>query len=291
MDIRSFLTHIMPDALYIQLVYLKHFGKFADLKNPKSFNEKLQWLKLHERNKEYSTLVDKYRVKKYVADIIGEEYIIPTLGVWKYPKDIEFDKLPNQFVLKWNHDSGSVIICKDKNTFNATAAVKKLSKRINYNGFNFGREWPYKYVKPCIIAEQYLNDKTDDSNNEDSIYDYKFFCFNGKVKFYKIDFDRFIDHHANYYSPKGKLLPFGESALPPKPEKKLDIPRNINKMIILAEKLSKNYPFVRIDFYNVCGHIYFGEITFYPGSGFSKITPESYDVKIGSLIDLSHMKK
>ena len=171
------LLRILPDKLYIQLQYFYHFYRFANLKNPQTFNEKLQWLKLYDRNPLYTTMVDKYKVKEYVANIIGKEYIIPTLAVYNNVEDIDFDRLPNQFVLKCNHDSGGLVICKDKSKLDKKGAIKKLSKALKNNFYYNGREWPYKNVKPCVIAEQYM----EDSETEE-LRDYKFFCFNGDVK-------------------------------------------------------------------------------------------------------------
>lgn len=252
-----------------------------NLKNPQTFNEKLQWLKLYDRKNEYVQMVDKYLVKELVKEALGEEYIIPTLAVWERPEDIDFTDLPNQFVIKWNHDSGSVVVCKDKNTFDCEVAIRKLKKHNELNGYWFGRERPYKKVKPRIIAEKYMEDPVSGE-----LRDYKFFCFNGKVKCFKVDFDRFIEHRANYYNEKGVLLPFGEALCPPKPEKELILPDEIPQMIMFAETLAKNIPFVRIDFYDVNGKIYFGEITFFPASGFGSFTPEEWDFTLGRWLSL-----
>lgn len=275
----------VPDKLYIRLFYKLEFNKKLNLKDVKTFNEKLQWLKIHDRKSEYTKLVDKYKVKEYVGNKIGVEYIIPTLGVWDKFQDINFSLLPNQFVLKCTHDSGGLIICRDKNSFNIKENKKKIEKLLRRNFYYSGREWPYKNVKPRIIAEKYM---VDESNKE--LKDYKFFCFNGKVKFFKVDFDRFIEHHANYYDTNLNLLPFGEVICPPDFNRKIEIPNNINEMINLAEKLAKDIPFVRVDFYNVNGKIYFGEMTFYPAAGFGKFEPEEWDKKIGDMLELPKEK-
>ena len=274
-------THNVDDEEYLKKIYKVRMGKDLNLDNPKTFNEKLQWLKLHDRKPEYTTMVDKYEVKKYVADIIGEEYIIPTLGVWDNVEDIELDKLPNQFVLKCTHDSGSIVICKDKSKLDFEAAKKKLKKGLKRNLFWYGREWPYKDVKPRIIAEKYLTDM-----QANDLYDYKFFCFGGTVRCFKVDFDRFIEHHANYYDLEGNILKFGEADLPPIPDKKIKMSKNIDKMVELAEKLTEQYPFLRADFYDANGKIYFGELTFFPASGLGKFTPEDWDLKLGEWIQL-----
>lgn len=273
------------DSLYLKAKFKLTMKKKLNLNNPQTFNEKLQWLKLYDKNPEYTKMVDKYQVKEYVGNIIGWEYIIPTLGVWNKFEDINFEKLPNQFVLKCTHDSGGIIIVKDKLSINLLESQKKINKCLKRNYYYAGREWPYKNVKPRIIAEIYLNDF-----NSGELMDYKFFCFNGKVKFLKVDFNRFIEHHANYYDTKLNILPFGERICPPDLNKKIDFPENINKMIELAEKLAKDIPFVRIDFYNVNEKIYFGEMTFYPAAGFGKIEPEEWDLKIGEMLELPNQK-
>lgn len=282
----------MSDKSYLKLRYRWQFKKKLDLKNPQTFNEKLQWLKLNDRNPEYTRMVDKYEAKKYVAEIIGEEYVIPTLGVWDKFDDIDFDTLPNQFVLKCTHDSGGLVIVKDKNLFDVEAAKRKINKCLRKNFFWLGREWPYKNVKPRIIAEQYIVDesrmelKDFKLNNPDNpgLNDYKFFCFNGVVKCFKVDFDRFIEHHANYYDENNKLLYFGELVCPPCYNRKIKMPSKLETMKLLAEKLSKSKTFLRVDFYSVGDKIYFGELTFFPASGFGSFTSEEFDNALGKYI-------
>ena len=274
------LFNWVPDKQYLEIVYYWQMGKRLDLKNPCTFNEKMQWLKLFNRNPLYTTMVDKDAVKGYVASIIGKEYIVPTIGKWSNANDISIDTLPNQFVLKCTHDSGSIIVCKDKNEFNLEDAKKKLHKHLKKNTFWFGREWPYKTANPQIIAEPYLQDR---ATNE--LRDYKFFCFGGTVKCFKVDFDRFTCHRANYYDGK-RLLRIGECACPPDFGRVISLPKNLLKMEQLAEELAGSLPFVRVDFYNVDGHIYFSELTFYPNSGFGKFIFEGNDELLGSWIDL-----
>lgn len=269
------------DLFYLNNFYRFKFGKKLNIKNPVSFNEKLQWLKIYDRNDLYSIMVDKHEVKKYVSEIIGEEFIIPTVGVYNTFDEINFDKLPNQFVIKCTHNSGGVIICHDKANFNYKLAKKCISKNLKTNFYKYGREWPYKNVKPRIIIEKLLKDDTTNQIN-----DYKFFCFNGKVKLFKVDFDRNTKHGANYYDLNCDLLPFGEEVCPPNFNKEIQIPSNIHSMIKKAELLAKNTKFVRIDFYNVNGKIYFGEITFYPASGFGKFIPNDWDEKLGNMLNL-----
>ena len=275
------LTKFISDKQYIKIAYRLAMQKKLNLKNPQTFNEKLQWLKLYDRNPMYITLVDKYRVREYIASKIGQEYLIPLLGVWDTAEKIDFQKLPSQFVLKCNHDSGSVVICKEKSKLDVEYVKRKLNRALKLNGFWHGREWPYKNVKPCIIAEKYM---IDDQINE--LRDYKFFCFGGEVKCFKVDFDRSTEHRANYYDKNCELLKFGEKVCPPDFTRKINIPENINKMIQLAEILSKGFPFVRVDFYDANGKIYFGELTFYPAAGFGAFIPDEWDYKLGEMIKI-----
>ena len=278
---RSTLSHIISDKLYLKMQYRLVMGKRLDLNNPITFNEKLQWLKLYDRNPQYTTMVDKYEVKKYIADKIGEQYVIPTLGVWERFDEIDFDTLPDQFVLKCTHDSGGLVICRDKTKFDKEAAKAKIEKSLSRNFFYYGREWPYKNVKPRIVAEKYMVDDT-----EKELRDYKFFCFGGVCKCMKVDFDRFIEHRANYYDTDGNLLDFGEAICPPNPSKNIVLPKNKEKMIQLAEELSANIPFLRVDFYDVNGDIYFGELTFFPATGLGSFTDDEWDNKLGSWIEI-----
>lgn len=241
---------------------------------------------MNYRKEEYTNLVDKYRVKQYITKLIGEEYVIPTLGVWKNVDDIDFKSLPEKFVLKCNNDSGGIVICKNKKDFDEVKAKSFLKERLKNNGYWYGREWPYKNVKPCIIAEKYM----EDSISKD-LKDYKFFCFNGSMEFFDIDIDRFIEHRSNYYDRNGNFLPFGKTYCPPDYTKKIEMPKNLDKMIELAETISHNTVLSRIDFYEIDGQVYFGEITFYPGSGFSPFTDEKWDYKLGDMIDLPNIKK
>lgn len=274
---------IWPDELYLKMLYRLNMGQKLNLKEPRTFNEKLQWLKLYNRRSEYTTMVDKYAVKEYVASKIGAEFIIPTLGVWNTPEEIDWDMLPNQFVLKTTHGGGGggIVICNDKSILNIENTKKKLKKSLKNDIYLNFREWPYKGVRPRIIAEKFM---TDESGTE--LKDYKFFCFNGKVRCFKIDFDRFNIHKANYYDRNAKLLPFGEACLKTDPNKLFETPINFEKMIELSETLSRDIPFVRVDLYNVKGRIYFGELTFFPAAGMGKFAPEEWDEKLGQFLVL-----
>lgn len=422
-------SKLWSDKLFLQIKYRLVMGTKLDLKNPKTFNEKLQWLKLYNRKSEYTTMVDKYAVKEYVASKIGEEYIIPTLGVWDTPDDIDWDSLPDQFVLKTTHGGGGcgVVICRDKSSFDKDSVKRVLERSLRSDIFWYYREWPYKNVPKRIIAEKYMTDggkeledykvhnfngipkiilvcrerfkdspmiddfysdkwdmldikrpghpntsepiecpeklvemlnlsrilskdipflRTDFYTIENRIYfgeltffpasgmsafepeqwdetlgnwvklplgggkwliykkdvyllvtdessttteqlkDYKFFCFNGRVRCYKVDFDRFIMHRANYYNRDSQLLPFCEVAFPADFSKDFEKPINIDKMIELAEILAKDIPFSRVDFYNINGKIFFGEITFFPAAGMGKFEPEEWDKVLGDWMRL-----
>ena len=277
----SKVGHVFGDASYLKVRYRLIMGKKLNLKNPQTFNEKLQWLKLHNRRPEYTTMVDKYAVKDYVADIIGREFIIPTLGIWDSFDEIDFSSLPNEFVLKSTNGGGGsgVVICPDKNKFNIKKARQILRKSMNTD-WKIQREWVYYDVKPRIIAEEYIHSQSAD------LRDYKFFCFNGNCWLFKIDFDRHTNHRANYFDKNLNLLPFGECVCPPKYDEIIDFPPNIEEMISLAEKISTGVPFLRVDLYNCDGAIYFGECTFFPNAGFGKFTNDLWDKKIGHLISL-----
>lgn len=274
----------IPDGLYIRFLYRLKMGNWPNLRHPCTFTEKLQWLKLHNRNSEYTKMVDKYAVKDYVSQIIGAEYVIPTLGVWDRPEHIEWETLPNKFVLKTTHGGGGcgIVICKDKESFDKQKAIDRLNRSLKQDIYLSYREWPYKDVPKRILAEAFIETHPETEN----LRDYKFFCFNGEVKMFKIDFDRFIEHHANYYSEKGKLLPFGEKDFSPVSERILEMPSQLEKMILFAEKLSKGCPFLRVDFYENNHKLYFGELTFYPASGMGEFQPLEWDRKIGGFLCL-----
>lgn len=275
-------SRFYSDENFLRKLYRLRMGKELNLDNPQTFCEKLQWLKLYNRKPEYTKMVDKYAVKEYVANIIGEEYIIPTIGVWNRVEDIDWDSLPNQFVLKCTHDSGGLVICKDKSTLDIKKAVRKLKKSMKREYFYDNREWPYKNVKHRIIAEQYME---DESGYE--LKDYKWFCFNGNPKALFIAMDRGVEGvetKFDFYDDNFNHLPFTNGhPNSPKPAPK---PVGFDKMKELASKLSEGIPQVRVDFYDINGHIYFGELTFYHWSGMVPFEPEEWDYTFGSLIKL-----
>ena len=286
MNIRDFIIfkicRFIPDRLWIQIKYRMFFGCFCNLKKPQTYNEKLQWLKLHDRNPVYSTMVDKYEAKKYVADIIGEEYIIPTIGIWNKFEDIDFDSLPNKFVLKCTHDSGGLVICRDKAKLDIEAARKKINKSLNRNYYHMHREWPYKNVKPRIIAEQYME---DESGYE--LKDYKWFCFDGHPKALFIAKDRGVEGEEtkfDFFNEDFVHLPF-TNGHPNSPDP-VAKPTSFDEMKRLASKLSLGFPHLRVDFYDINGKIYFGELTFYHWSGMVPFEPKEWDYIFGSWIKL-----
>lgn len=279
------LFRFVPDKIAVSIKYRNHFYKKLDLKNPQTFNEKLQWLKLYDRRPEYTTMVDKYRAKDYIAAVIGEAYIIPTLGVWKSFDEIDFDALPNQFVLKCNHGSGDAVICKDKASFDMESARRKLTAALGEDYYLQSREWVYRDVDRLILAEQYLEDaETGDAR------DYKFFCFGGEVKCFKVDLDRFKERHANWYDRDGVLLPYGTLGAEPLTDREVRLPERLDRMMELAEKLSAGLPFLRVDFYYINGKIYAGELTFYPASGLTPFTDMEWDRIMGGWLKLPDRK-
>lgn len=274
-------SYIKDDATFIKIKWkLSDMQYPLNLENPRTFSEKLQWLKLHDRHSEYTQMVDKATAKDYVASIVGDKYIIPTYGIWNSVDEIEWDKLPNKFVVKATSDSGGVIICKDKSNLNIQAAVAKLKKQGSRSYYYQNREYPYRDVPHRYIAEAYME---DESGYE--LKDYKFFCFNGEPKFVQIDFDRYSNHRRNVYDINWNLLdlqikfPKGHDRVFPKPE-------NYDEMVEISRKLSKGIPHVRIDLYNANGKIYFGEITFFHGSGMEVFTPLEWDYKFGEFLKL-----
>lgn len=279
---KGYLSWI-PDKYMLKWLFKNRIGHKLDLTNPQTFNEKIQWLKLYNRDSRYTQLVDKLEVRKFIKENIEENILIPLYGVWDTVDEIDWEQLPNQFVLKCTHDSGGVVICKDKTKFDINLAKQKLNKYLSRNYYYAGREWPYKNVTPRIIAEKYLVDK-----EKDDLMDYKLMVFNGKVKYTLVASNRSSEFgmNADFFDYNWEHTTFG------RPNKsfnknKITKPSNYDKMIYYAERLSKNIPFVRVDFYEVEKKLFFGEITFYPASGFEKFDPEHYDLFLGNQMNLS----
>jgi hypothetical protein len=275
------ITDLLSDEAFLKLTFRIKIREKLDLQHPVTFNQKLQWLKLYDRQERYITMVDKVLVKDYVSGIIGEEYIIPTLGAWERFEDIDFDALPDQFVLKCNHDSGSVVFCRDKTSFDREAARRKLNKCLRTDPFYWGREWPYRNVKRKILAEALVQDEPGKE-----IPDYKLLCFNGKVRCSFVGNERFSEDglRTTYFDRDWNELPFERHF--PKSGVKIPKPEYYEKMLAIAAKLAEGIPFVRVDFYEVAGKLYFGELTFYPGSGMLEFKPPEWDAILGSWLEL-----
>lgn len=275
------ILSVIPDKIYLYLRYKMYTGKKLNLHDPKRFNEKLQWLKLYDRNPIYTKMVDKVVVKDYVSKIIGEKYIIPTLGVWEKAEDIDFDSLPDKFVLKCNHNSGEgMYICKNKDKMNISEVIKGLKRGLEQDYYLCDREWPYKNVSRKIIAEEYIDDGTGKGLN-----DYKVFNFNGEPHLIQVDFDRFIEHKKNLYTTNWELCKFSFN-YPSHPEIEIPKPETLEEMLRISRILSKGSKFMRTDFYSVNGKLYFGELTFFPASGYGKFIPDHFDRVLGDMIHL-----
>ena len=280
---QSFFKYV-PDKTAVKILYANVFNEKLNLKNPKTYNEKLNWMKLYDRNPLYATLVDKAEVKKYVAEIIGEEYIIPTFGVYDTWDKIDFASLPNEFVIKCTHGSGDVVICKDKSNFDFESAKAKITKSLKKNYYKVCREWAYKNVKPRIIIEKYV-----DEIGSKSLKDFKFYTFNGKCELLLLVSDRGVVNSCvkmDFFDINLNWLPIKKSHINFYNDKKFARPLNYEKMIEIAEKLSKNFVHLRVDLYNANGKIYFGELTFYPAGGMDPFEPKIWDEKIGDLLIL-----
>lgn len=277
----------MPDKAYIKLMYKSIVNKKLDINNPRTFNEKLQWLKLNDRNPLYISLVDKYEVREYVKNIIGEEYLIPLLGIYNSFDEIKFNNLPNEFALKCTHDSGGVIICYDKSKLNIDTSKNKINKSLKRNYYYWGREWPYKGILPRIICEELI--KTQDKK---APIDYKFHCFNGEVDNVMICLGRESGNTKFYFFNKDwKLLRYNVSGVNAPSNFTIPKPKLMDKMFEIAKKLSKGLTFVRVDLYCENDQIYFGELTFFPESGFDANLLESTDKLFGSKINIEKLNK
>ena len=268
------------DEKFLRMLFKRSMGYELDLDNPQTFNEKLQWLKLRDKKPLYTTLVDKYEVKKYVADKIGEEYIIPTLGIWDSVDEIDFDSLPEQFVLKCTHDSGGVIVCRDKSKLDIAAAKERLRKRLKVNYYYLCREWPYKDVKPRIIAEKYMEDF-----GHSALPVYKIFCFDGKPEIIQaITNDKQKNESIDYFDTDWNKLELRQN-FPNSPEP-LPKPVMLDEMLKLAEKLSAGFSFIRIDLYCINGKTFFSEFTFFSDAGLTPFVPDKWDRILGDRITL-----
>lgn len=277
---RKWPFYYISDKAYLNLFYRTNHGKNMNWETPVTFNEKLQWLKLYDRRPEYVDLTDKLKVRDFVRERIGEEYLVPIYGSWTCAEEIPYDELPEKFVLKCNHDSGSVVICENKSALDKKKAAKKLNKALKYDYYRESREYNYHGIEPRIMAEQYLS---NDGNDE--LTDYKFFCFDGEPKFIQVDTGRFKKHIRNFYDAEWNFIDV-ENGCEHDEKCIIEKPEQLEKMLALAKELSAGFPHVRVDFYYSSGRIYFGELTFHHGGGAMAVSPHEYDVLWGSYITL-----
>ena len=275
------IAALLPDKIYLSIKFRVHMGYWMDWGNPKTFNEKLQWLKIFYRRKEYSQLVDKASVKKIVADRIGTTYVIPTLATYNDVDEIKFEELPNKFVLKCTHDSGGLVVCEDKSKLNIVGVKKMLKKSLKMSYVVQNREYPYKFASRRIIAEKYMEEP-----ELGELRDFKFYCFDGEPKYILVASGRRKEKKRfDYFDMDWNHLPvcdlgcMNNEVVPPKPQ-------NFAEMIEIARALSENKPHVRVDLYNVEGKVYFGELTFFDGSGVSVYEPRGYDLIFGQYLNL-----
>lgn len=280
----EFIARLFPDKIFLQMRYRIITGRKLNLDNPQTFNEKLQWLKLYNRKPEYTNMVDKYEVRSYISEKIGEEYLIPLLGVWDTPDKIDFDLLPDKFAIKCNHNSGKgTVICKDKTKLDIEKTKKGLKKGLKQKYFYHGREWPYKNVKPRIVAEKFIEE--ENVRTSDSLVVYKVFCFNSIPKIIQvIQNDKRPNESIDYFDAEWNLLELKQNY----PNSETHIEKNVllEKMLELSHKLSEGTPFLRVDWYIPNDRLYFSEFTFYSDCGFAKFTPEDWDYKLGEMIKL-----
>jgi hypothetical protein len=286
--INSKVCRLLSDKVFVSIKYFITIRKKLNLKNPRGFNEKIQWLKLNDRKLKYVTYVDKYLVRDYVSRTIGAKYLIPLVGgPWKSASCIDFNELPNKFVLKCNHDSASVVVCTNKAEIKFDNVIKRLNLALKNNYFYAGREWPYKGIKRNIIAEKYISNNNNEESND--LTDYKVLCFNGKARciFTGTERNNGKGLKVTFFDTEWNRMPFERHY--PASKETIEKPYNLSEMIAISEALAVNIPFVRIDLYESCGKIYFGEMTLYPGSGFEEFTPNQWDYTLGSWLNIDNL--
>lgn len=279
-QILRFLRFI-PDKPMIRLQYRLKLHRKLNLNNPKRYTEKIQWYKLNYKNSLMPICVDKYRVREYIKSKHLQDILVNLYAVYDKPEDIEWDKLPERFIIKTTNGSGTNIICKDKNSLNRNDVVKKLHRYFKQSSASAGREWPYAKVQPKIIVEELLEDST---TKDGAICDYKFLCFNGTPEYVVYDVDRFTEHKRNIYDTKWNDLHIASDC--PCSKEQYQPPENLEAMLNIAKMLSKDFPAVRVDLYDIGGRIYFGELTFFPWSGYVQFTPDSFDIELGKKFDI-----
>ena len=275
--------NFLPDEKFLKLLYKANTGEELNLENPVKLNEKLQWLKLHDRKPEYTIMADKYRAKEYIASKVGEEYTVPLLGVWERAEDIDFDELPDSFVLKCNHTSSTgLCVCRDKSRLDREAVRKRLNKAMAQNYYLVCREWPYKNISRRIIAEQFLAEP-----DGSPLVDYKFYCYGGEPRYFMVSYGE-AEHNVKNHKFDTQLNSIDHlfKTQPAIPAERIKLPENIGKMIELAGVLCRGHQHLRVDMYNVGGKIYCGELTFFSGGGFIKMVSQEYSQYLADLIDL-----
>lgn len=276
---------IIPDKLFLQLLYQHKVGSILDLSKPQSFTEKIQWLKLNDHNPNYTLMADKYEVKLFVANLLEEDITIPTIGLYNRCEEIPFSTLPQSFVIKCTHDWNSVIICTDKNKFDLQAAIKKINNALKYNHYYRSLEWAYKHIPPRIIVEPFLS--------EDGItppIDYRVYCFDGIPHFIHLTLNKFSDRRVLFVDTDWNIIPVGRQGLSTS-NTVITKPLCLSRMIEIAKRISNNIPFLRVDFYIVKSKLYLGECTFYPAEGFKAFSPIEFNRKIGDLIPIPFNRK
>ena len=284
--LKEFITKacaFIPDEIFLHFFFLYSNKKRLNLKNPKTYSEKIQWLKVNDHNPEYARIVDKFLFKKYIEEKIGPGYTIPLLGVWDNIDDIDFESLPDMFVLKCTHDSGGIVICKDKSKLDIDEAKKILNRCLHHDFYLQGREWPYKNVVRRIIAEEYVEDESG------QLIDYKVFTFNGEPKLIQVDYDRFQGHKRQYFTTDWNRVMVTDHVQTDN-SKVIACPKQLDEMMELSRTLSTGFHHVRVDFFIANGKVYVGEMTFHPASGAYLWKPESFDEEMGKLLDLSKVK-
>ena len=285
MAILKFLSFV-PDAMMIKTQYRIKLKRKLNLKNPQRYTEKMQWYKLYYRDPVMTTCVDKYSVRQYVKDRIGDSFLTKLYQVCSAPEEISFEQLPEKFIIKTTNGSGTNIICTDKSKLDRHAVINTLTEYMSRPAISAGREWAYNNVKNRIVVEELLEDP---NNRYGGVNDYKLMCFSGKVYCIVVDVARFTNHKRNFYTPDWKRIDAVSDHDNFEPD--IDAPTGLAKMIQIAEKLSAPFPHVRVDLYSVSGHIYFGELTFYPWSGYVQYTPDQFDFDLGKEFELRPFQK
>lgn len=277
-ETETILCRPLPDSFCLQYQYMRRHWRLLNLKNPATFNEKIQWMKLHYRPELLRTIVDKYLVRNYVRERVGEKILVELVGVYESLDEIQWKNLPDRFVLKLTHGSGWNILCKEKSTLDMQRIYHRLRKWLGTDFYKYQREWAYKGLHPRIICERFLSDSKGEPPP-----DYKFFCFGGEPRVVQVDLDRTTNHTRNLYDLNWNRLPFSLK-YPNCDTKEADFPKNFKEMVLICRELSRGLPFARVDLYTLDNAIYFGEITIYPGGGLEIFHPLKYNKILGDYL-------